>query len=1033
MFKRDIKVFHAGTKFNYAKSETYETAITHSQRLSGAHADGDIYRLTTVHSIDNDRQKCLPDVDMFLESAHMDSVVCIPYEPSQNCAQCTTTLKEMRNFAEQRAGETLLWDYTTVLTSFEEKKEFAQPEFSVDDMTAGLDALVTNKHKHITARLKHTLDIDASKTDKDTDTKSTQLSSLSHSHDEYVKTHGGVSAQEFKDLQLSMQEVFPMFCKLEALSDTHLRAHDDTVCLVFNHYVDDCKYIKLMNALYNNDGMFLFDDKNIQRLFVYPAMSYELAVDYTVSLQSVQKISITEDSASDDNDDDSTDDDEGAQKFNELNVRADYIICGLRNYFGAIHVVIQGHVDSQGKTVAQAVSPSLHCIDYGPKSYEGTISSVHEYVTFVRQASRRIFSGFLCTRDICTAMLGADIEQGRDISQRLNTTQSAHNVSAKKESYVCLLKMLKHYGLIIDFNMHMSLGSCEPCADEACEHYDHKHTTVLYVDLESSHFVSHVTQFLNHANYLAHLCSTMSTHMRRVILGKPKDIMTQDDIEDYKGTEYFANLYAQVSLRIHTQFIASDAPAKFDFSRSEYVQMLKDIRFREYSFTQIHDIQRHSFNEFLRLHHSVNKAEYDVRSEPIYLFHIGDISIKVPTRGARSDAIDSTIALQLVREHMTKLSENNFRYKTHSSMAHMSSHAKSIHNDTLAHYTQQAQNPSESPKMLPLKLLSGKFHISHSSIGAMFSLENQNTLRVYMNKGVKLPRIHNNAEYVYYGAHSFAVTITGAFTKVLDYFGNHIEEARCICEHENADMCKKCLHNIVFCDNNSYARQYIDMHFETLLPYIITVCANYSFNGASTEGCKVDGMLFNDRANTIACGHSVEFLFCEKSHTMRNFRSHIDAQNNVREDIMDEIVNDSDFCVVLIEPISETYGPIKTDTVELFNKVLHLYYNTDIRHTIPVMSPSLHKTMLMSAYMDMILQTENTHTQEHKKHSALVGCVRSTIHHAKQMLGAYAHNSSSEDIYFGDDDLQKYNEQKHKLLPYTDAVYLCCFTCSDKK
>ena len=1031
MFKRNIRAYSCNSKSSYAKSEIRKTAIAHSQRLS---ADNDIYRLTTVHSIDNDRQKCLPDVDMFFENAHMDSVVCVLTEPSQDCKTCTEKIEAMKKFSARCLIEqerTALWNYTETLAG-EELERFCASDFYTDDIAAGLDKLMSHmpEGKHMIDELlrqkkeKDKKNIERhSQGDVCDEIRKQNKQTLERERAEYFKKHDNVNNQDFQNFQLSMSST-SMFCELGTLYDC-IRTRGDEVRLVFNHYIDDYRYIKLANILRHDTeyNMRLFRDRNICMLSILPVMPYNHSIEQALSLQKKCVVMDNNDDKHNEND---------TQRFSDFNVRTEYIACSIRNYFGAIHIVIKGQVNSMCEQISQSEFSHLHCVDYNLESYEGIVSSVYDYITFIRQASRRIFSGFLCTRDICTAMLYADMTRGKDISPLSRHIHSKHNKDLKKESYICLIKTLNYCGLVIDFNRNMSLGYSDPCNDHSgivqnyrhmslnghfCDNYSctclrHKHVTVLYVDLTSKHFVSHMTQFLSHANYLTNLCNTTSTHMRRIILGEAKFTITQRDIMKYEDSTLFTTLYDKIKHRLHTQHIEPDV--SFDMSYDEYITMIRDIRFRQYTFTQIHDIQRHSFNDFLRLHCLVNKIRHNI--DPIYLFHIGDISIRIPLYNSHDDTLDYVQALQNVNKHMIKLSESNFRRSTHT--GHTLS--QSICADTLTYYTQQEKDKYQlnGSEKVPLKLLSGKFRISHSSIGAAFSIENHNTLRVYMSQDVQLPHMHDNAEYVYYGTHSFSVTITGAFTKVLDHLGRHIEKIRCDCQ-DNENMCQNCLHNIVFCNEDSHARQYIDMMFEKLMPYIATICSTYSFNNASTKGCEVDRMLFNDRMDTIACGHSVEFLFCKNVTSMTRFRENIDDSNNVRLDVMEEIVNDEDFCVVLIEPISETYGPIKTNTVELFNKVLHLYYNHMDRQSIHVMSPGQNRMMLMESYMHMLCQVEDIH--EHKKDN-------SDPHktHTAQCSREVCDDNSG--IYFNDSDLQKYDTHTYDgMLLYTAH----CETCAD--
>ena len=155
-----------------------------------------------------------------------------------------------------------------------------------------------------------------------------------------------------------------------------------------------------------------------------------------------------------------------------------------------------------------------------------------------------------------------------------------------------------------------------------------------------------------------------------------------------------------------------------------------------------------------------------------------------------------------------------------------------------------------------LEFLSGKMHAKYSSMGTMISFIDRHALRIYNMHDIKLSYMDDSADCLFYRAHSFLVTITGAFTQCADIFGDRVESQRhCTSSCTRADggfKCHKCLHNVMFCERNSVVERYMSAKLEEFLPYIVSLYMNYSFNGASTGNCELDDQVFKGRA-AMAC------------------------------------------------------------------------------------------------------------------------------------------------------------------------------------
>ena len=152
-------------------------------------------------------------------------------------------------------------------------------------------------------------------------------------------------------------------------------------------------------------------------------------------------------------------------------------------------------------------------------------------------------------------------------------------------------------------------------------------------------------------------------------------------------------------------------------------------------------------------------------------------------------------------------------------------------------------------------------HAKYSSIGAVFSFMDSEPLRIYRTQDVRIPYINSKADYIYHRAHSFAITVTGAFTNILNKFGDLFEETHpCECNKKEF-KCDRCLHNIIFCERETVIDDFISVKFEEIIPFVTAMYLTHSFNGASTEGCDLDNVLFTDFCKMVRCGHSVEFLY----------------------------------------------------------------------------------------------------------------------------------------------------------------------------
>ena len=91
--------------------------------------------------------------------------------------------------------------------------------------------------------------------------------------------------------------------------------------------------------------------------------------------------------------------------------------------------------------------------------------------------------------------------------------------------------------------------------------------------------------------------------------------------------------------------------------------------------------------------------------------------------------------------------------------------------------------------------------------------------------------------------------------------------------------------------------------------------------------CSKEGPLW------LACDNSVEFLYHADASKLAAVRSAV-QDGKLPNKIVNEILQDNGFCLILIETVNETYGHINTSPEEAYARLLRLYYHPTIRDDV---------------------------------------------------------------------------------------------------
>ena len=930
MYQYCIKLAHNNQKCEYMCSKYTQSEHTDATRLKFAQ----ICSVKPVHSVE-----CVPDVELFLESAHMNMRI-HEHNTDAVCDTCEKAVQtKLQTVKRQSLSE--LWQYSGILYGSQESEfermhiqELADSEIRLSTWPNITPAKSTHTqlNEHKPKRLRNT----------------------KKAADEYARIRGGFTFQQFEQYNLKLYQDNMGLCSTKIFAKG-LKSSEIIYLIVkaINHHADDFRYVRVHTREPVRDVcLALFHNEEISKsLHSHPMLTFDEAVHMAIKMSS-----------------------DAILLSHDKTINDALIASGLRSNFGItnIHtIIVDAHLAGSNERIndnnikqcsilrlfsgSAAVDRVINMTTFedGYISCD-TISSLHDFRLTVTRIMRVALSRCVFVRDLCTVMLEVDTENKRVFNPRKE--YDIQNIETKRRIKKWSDSAFRSAGIIVDLSKEMSLGDSFSCGDVNCKNSEHKHKTIVYIDTNSPRFVEHMHDYLNNIRHVANVCTVLSQHVKHGYMHIVYVLQQEDIAHIRRRNEKIITELEDEYRQTYNNGDTYDMRAVSYLSSMTHIELLHSIRKRQYNFLQLHGIQKFSFTIFSQIKDKYNerKIQLHIDKEYEYLFYIGHIDIHITSERVRPQTHTHIDA------HMIRIVESDIRFKLEviSGNDRKLTCAELIKDAVVHHMRMKEISRQRTP--VPLTVLSGYMHLQYSSIGATFSFVDDMPLRIYKTKDVRIPYIHENVDYIYYRAHSFAVTITGAFANILKNIGHDFEETHtCSCKSRSV-KCDKCLHNVIFCERDTIVSNYISAKFEEIIPFITAMYLTYSFNGADTESCDLDHILFPDSRRMIKCGHSIEFLYHSDSSKIAEINEELKRTDHISVDRMNKIIEDEDFCLVLVEPINETYGEIKTSREDLYNAVLQLYYNDELRQQImiPFFVENTFRTLWMNACMRTLLDFE---------------------------------------------------------------------------
>ena len=926
MYKYGIKLTHNKQKCEY----------TCSKHIQSEHTDREKLKFTQICSVRPLRStECVPDVELFLESAHMN--MNIAERPiGASCDTCHRAIQN-RLCALRHYDLSELWRYSDILYG---------PEESV------FERLYIHELSDAAVRLPSWSCVQSVLPQQSTHTKA-KPRNIKKAADKYASAHGGFTLQEFEEHNLALYQDNMGLCSAQLSASTQPYKGTHTIVQAINHYADDFRYIRIFREPLRDVCIALFNNRKIcKKLHSHPALTFAEAT--RVSYEMAHNDTLMS---------------------HDITVNDTLIASGLRSSFGItnIHTTIIGRrlrisEEIRGDNMKQcgilrlfngnvAVDRVYNIIlpDTNYISHD-TISSLHDFRLTITKIMRIALSQCVFVRDVCTVMLEVDLRNKRTFNPQKE--HDKHNIEIKRRIKKWSDSAFRSAGIIVDLSKEMSLGDSFSCGNLHCTNKDHKHKTVVYIDENSPRFIEHIHNYLHNIRYVANVCTMLSEHVKHGYMHIVYVLQQKDIVNIRRNSERtildIEREYTRIVQAHKNIYNLNVIPY---LSSNAYVGLLQAIRERKYDFLQLHGIQKFSFDIFTQIKDKYNesKTQFSADREHEYLFYIGNIDVQMTNTCTRPHHYITTYMIRIV--------ESNVRFKSEvllNDRARKHTCAELIKEAVVSHMQYREIHKKQKNKAtVPLTVLSGYMHLQYSSIGATFSFVDDMPLRIYRARDVQIPYTHN-ADYIYYRAHSFAVTITGACINILKSVGRHLEKTHtCSCKSRSV-KCDKCLHNVIFCERDTVVSDYISAKFEEIIPLIAAMYVSYSFNGANTQRHELDRKIFPQHTNMFKCGHSVEFLYHPDAAKITEVQNELKNSEHISIAFMHKIMEDEGFCLVLVEPINETYGEIKTSREDLYNAVLQLYYNDELRQQImiPFFVENTFRTLWMNACVHTLLNFE---------------------------------------------------------------------------
>ena len=971
MFGYRVHLNHEHKRHSYSctRYRNYAGTYDHIQHKDNDDHYGDrIYHFIQVHSVSLDEPRWTYNTEFFPENVHMCSADV--YDQKQACTTCKLRDREFEQEVlsdtkkRDENSEYKLWNYCGMLNMNERTKmsethttyDFSKPQ---QDSIAGISEDILREHtqesKHTTKKgrsIHNRLSAKKIKTHRMVREEKIHIEAKL-----YALSRSKFVFQDFAKRHLVMNKETEGFCCLSSRNE--YKYEKGTIEYAFNHYMDDYKYVRIIRFKDNIRPAVVCkheSDEYTMSLYSVPTMTYDESVKTAYEMVNSSS----------------------ELRHIERHINVPLLASGIRQRHGAICVhraMIKNISKSiQDSFMYQNTHKLCECVgfEYVNDTYKvcDVIVTFADYCLFFNHLIKDCMVHHIFAEDFVTVMEKVDrVRQGKAMS-----IAEENNIRIKCVLYSAIQLFLSYSGIMVDPSDRMFLGIRDTC-EQDCDALRHEHRTNVYIDMKSDMLHSNLEYYLQNIRYIACVADILGIHMRQINHGEPNIILTDESIQSLD------TLYLRDEITKGMYFVLNE---HFKFDEIGYSVVLAQIRNREYEFLQVHNASCFTFSKILKLVHTVQQTkEY---TKPIYFFNLGYIHLSLPDSLAEHEESVKTV----IHNHLILIGENNIRFKTD-----ICTKKEYIQSDKQAYVNEDMYTSSDfvvgnamnqfcntyferiekyfvihnktkhlkDTDNVHLNILSGEMHSMYSSICATFTFMDSRPMRIYKAEDIKIEGVNKSTQYIYHRAHSFSVTITGAFTSVLDEFGKHYESQR-KCSHTCASSqqyCHKCVHNVVFCAKGSIVERYISAKFEEFIPYIVSLYEYYSFNGGSTEECDLDRKIFEKHHSMIACGHSIEFLYNADAAKMAELQSEI-VNNTISTETMNKILNDPSFSLIHIEPINETYGQIKTCIMNLYRKILRHYVThrrAPYRRRAPAVLPHSEREKWISKCETILIKYED--------------------------------------------------------------------------
>ena len=781
---------------------------------------------------------------------------------------------------------------------------------------------------------------------------------------QYAQEHGGFTHADFIKSGLDFENNRVLSPSLYIVGND-MKFHETNIEHVFHKYVHDYDYLVLCNSFRNEKGRRRYRE-DLSELLCVPYTSYEYAFEQAAQLLREYKyhhLLLGEHMI-------------GPFMFDNL-------ISGIRNYFGHVVVyIIRLETEDGGiHVVDHSITPEvLQCI-CAEKRYNQVVcachqseqdlfglmmgdihlfelSCVYDYEIIGTTLLADLFAKYIWVADIADLWINAHEVFVVHNEQCKKYVKSARRIVSDAIDAWCA-KLLDDEGVVIRPSETATIEGhiCEKCIASKHDTHCYLGSTIVYFSERN------IRSFRRYLDRLRDICAEIGmigAHVRDTFCRKDTSYY-DTKIEKALTPQRDLTLLQEEAQSIWTQIGGTHCVSAYGYKDTKaYMNMLDSVRDRQYSFLYTHSVAASVFYIMLATnktllsfdktfkHGHIHRADRYLFSMGILIFNADDCddeclyklhssnSIILCEGASSSHTMDSTyqIASQLG-------SKKAKRHK--ASPIYISELLR--HTDTMknAYYMFKSRTRYSQSGDANVKTLCTKFHCKYSPVYFEARFNDNDPIRLYDQRddlNIWHVSPHSQHQYVYHKAHMFRVYIFGAFTNKLNEHILRYEQSEYARKHEDPtyipidglrvedniglNQCSNCTQNIIAVDHDSVMGDYINAHIAKVLP---TIMSFYKFRSFSnTTPSKLDDLMHNNLFPVKACDSAVEFLYHEDPARIAEVTSQL-CDSRVSKRVMDEILKDEKFYMIIMESDNTVYGTASTSVESMCEDIDTCYYD----------------------------------------------------------------------------------------------------------